>query len=183
MQYFTADLHLGHTNILKHRPQFKNIEEMNNTIINNILNLMNKDDVLYVLGDIALKTIEIEKFLDIMIKNNKNVLLLKGNHDSLPYQKYNKYILKDCIYDIKIENQYITLCHFPMLCWEKSHYNSWMLHGHIHNSFVIPIQGKIMNVGVDINNFTPVSFIQIKEFMDKQPNNFDNEILIKRKEN
>ena len=71
-----------------------------------------------------------------------------------------------------VEDNYITLCHYPMISWNKSHYNSWLLYGHVHNN-EIPLKGKMMNVGVDVNNFYPVSFTQVKEYMNKQPNNYN----------
>ena len=78
--YFIADLHFGHTNILSFdaRP-FKTIEEHDETLIKNWNNTVGIDDDIYILGDISwhnsTKTIEIFKQL------NGNKHLIKGNHD------------------------------------------------------------------------------------------------------
>ena len=58
-----------------------------------------------------------------------------------------------------------------MRVWHRSHYNAWQLYGHSHAKLE-PI-GKQYDVGVDNNNFMPVSFNELVEIMDKQPNNFN----------
>jgi calcineurin-like phosphoesterase family protein len=56
-----------------------------------------------------------------------------------------------------------------MYVWDRSHFDSWCLFGHTHGT-VIPI-GKSMDVGVDSNVFTPVSFEQIVQYMIDRPHN------------
>lgn len=50
--FFTADLHLYHTNIIKHcnRP-FETIEEMNNVLVDNWNKVVGPKDTIYILGD------------------------------------------------------------------------------------------------------------------------------------
>ena len=52
--YFTADLHFGHRTIIRYddRP-FRTVEEMDAAIIKNWNRKVNKDDVVYILGDIS----------------------------------------------------------------------------------------------------------------------------------
>lgn len=52
MQYFVADIHFFHKNIIPNcsRP-FKSIEDMNNTIIENWNKTIQSHDEVYILGD------------------------------------------------------------------------------------------------------------------------------------
>lgn len=56
MIYFTSDLHLGHANSIEftNRP-FSNVDEMNETLVRNINDIVSKKDELWILGDFAYK--------------------------------------------------------------------------------------------------------------------------------
>ena len=80
-EFFTADTHLGHTNIIKYcnRP-FKSTSEMDATIINNINEVVKSDDILYHLGDFSLGNPGyIINYLERI--NCKKIRLILGNHD------------------------------------------------------------------------------------------------------
>lgn len=55
MDYFTADTHFFHKNIIRYcdRP-FESITKMNNVMINNWNNTVGKNDTVYALGDFAM---------------------------------------------------------------------------------------------------------------------------------
>lgn len=57
-----------------------------------------------------------------------------------------------------------------MIRWPRGHYGSWQLFGHVHGGHV-PIVGKQYDIGVDNNDYYPVSFKNIKEIMDSLPQN------------
>jgi calcineurin-like phosphoesterase family protein len=168
--YFTSDWHLGHVNILKYskRP-FSSIEEMNNTIINNFNSIVKKEDVVYFLGDFFYAYKEKTHL-------NGHWNFIKGNHDknyppsNITFDSFN---LQKTYVDLNIYNQKITICHYPMQAYNCSHFNAWMLYGHIHNDASNIIQGKKMNVGVDNNNFYPINFEQIQQYMNQRENNWD----------
>jgi calcineurin-like phosphoesterase family protein len=61
------------------------------------------------------------------------------------------------------------VCHYAMRTWARSHYNSYQLHGHSHGRLE-PI-GKQWDIGVDNNDFYPVSLDGIAEIMSKRPDN------------
>jgi len=166
--WFTADWHASHKNIIKYcgRP-FTNLEEMDDVLLNNYNELVSNGDKVYFLGDL---TFNAETAKNIMKRMKGNIIYVLGNHDT----KIQRVLEGRCdsvnrLLDIEVENQPITLCHYAMRVWNKSHFNSWQLYGHSHGRLK-PI-GKQWDVGVDNNRFKPLSFEELKTIMDKQPNN------------
>lgn len=84
---------------------------------------------------------------------------------------------------IKVENRSIYLNHYPFLCYggtyRKPEDAAWQLFGHVHSGpgntgadaarmkYLFPTQ---YDVGVDNNNYTPVSYSQVKHIISKQVN-------------
>ena len=184
MRWFTSDLHLGHYNIIRYcnRP-FKDAIEMDETIINNINSVVGESDVLYIIGDFAFcrDTYSIEKYLKRF--NCNYIVFVFGNHDRNLQLFFGKDWCKSIgekktiskfkeIADISInENNVkkdITLCHFPMRTWNKSHYGAWHLYGHCHGKLKDDPTSFSFDVGVDTNNFFPYSFQQIVDKMSKK---------------
>jgi calcineurin-like phosphoesterase family protein len=56
-----------------------------------------------------------------------------------------------------------------MRTWHRSHYNSWQLYGHSHGTLE-PI-GKQWDIGIDNNNYYPLSFEDIEMIMNRRPDN------------
>ena len=86
MIYFTSNMHLGHEAIIHmcNRP-FKNVEEMNRTLIRNINSMVHKNDTVYLLGD-ATHRISLDEANDLISKLNGHKIRIRGNHD----KKYDK---------------------------------------------------------------------------------------------
>ena len=57
MVYFTADLHLGHANIIGHcgRP-FASVEEMDRVLLQNWNDRVRPTDAVYILGDLIFRS-------------------------------------------------------------------------------------------------------------------------------
>lgn len=168
MIYFTSDTHLDHKNIIKYcdRP-FKNINEMNETIVENWNKIVHPTDTVYHLGDFSFG----ESIREFVERLNGKIILIKGNHDPFNIKRMNVFDKVFDILEIKLNGISITLCHYAMRVWNKSHFNSWHLYGHSHSK--LPSQGKSHDVGVDNNNFTPISFDELKIIMKNKPNNFN----------
>lgn len=166
--FFTADAHLGHKNIIKYcnRP-FDSVDEMDNEIINRHNSIVTKEDTVIYGGDFTLtKKGAAQNYIDRL--NGKHIFL-KGSHDHwLPNNA-------PTIHELKIGKEYIVICHYAMRRWARSHYNSWQLFGHSHGQLE-PI-GKQWDIGVDNNNFYPLSYDDIKTIMVTRP---DNENLIRK---
>ena len=177
MIYVTSDLHFDHKNIIKlcNRP-FDSVEEMNNAIIENWNKTVKQDDEVYILGDIALSN-NVEAVKNFMNQLNGKKHLIAGNHDSHWLKRYKNgfYDFFESISDykeLKIEDSLFCMMHYPIDDWNKKHYGSFMLHGHSHNASQynenhIRLLVKQYDVGVDANNFTPVSLFNIfKKYHD-----------------
>ena len=87
MIYFISDTHFHHSNIIKYcNIPFKDINEMNETIISNWNSIITKDDVLYHLGDFCLSNDD--EIKNIFNRLNGNKILIRGNHDRKPVKFY-----------------------------------------------------------------------------------------------
>lgn len=167
MVYFTSDLHLGHRGIIamQNRP-FEDIEEMNRVLINNYNSLVGKNDTVYILGDIA-HHLTRPRAEELISKLKGKKILLKGNHD----KNYDPALFEEIrdFHTTSINGHYISLMHYPLLSWPKSHSGSLMLHGHIHSdesyNLINREEGILRyDVGVDANQYMPVSIYQILSF-------------------
>jgi calcineurin-like phosphoesterase family protein len=157
--WFTADFHFHHTKIIDYskRP-FDDIEIMNETLISNYNDLVKSKDTVYILGDISLKAKISEKYLS---RLNGNKIIIIGNHDVRNIKTLKKKYLCHDLVVLNIEKQIVVLCHYAMRTWDRSHYGSWNLHGHSHGTLA-PLKNQ-WDVGVDNNDYKPISFEEIKE--------------------
>ena len=177
MIHFSSDQHYSHKNICRFtgRP-FESIELMNRMLIEYHNAVVQPTDIVYYLGDFAF--CPIDKIKSIMNQLNGTKFFCAGNHDKELLKNRQQLIdggyFKDIRERIEInyEGQFIVLNHYGMRVWNKSHYDSWHLFGHSHNS--LPPFGKSVDVGVDSTwvtgkaEYRPFSFNDIKRFMDKQ---------------
>lgn len=73
---------------------------------------------------------------------NGKKILCKGNHD----KKYDVKLFAG-VYDfleIAVNGINVSLMHYPMMSWPKSHHGSLHLHGHIHSKGDYNLQQKMM---------------------------------------
>lgn len=162
--FFTSDEHYFHTNVIKHcnRP-FNDVEEMHHELIKRNNEVVSKNDTVIHAGDFSFGY---KNLTEKIIKQlNGHHVFLKGSHDRWLTGRYHE------IWEKKIENHFIVVCHYCMRVWARSHYGSWHLFGHSHGG--LNPEGKSWDIGVDNNNFYPVSFEQIKNIMKDRPDNFN----------
>lgn len=164
MKWFTSDQHFFHENIIEYcdRP-FDSLEEMHETIIDQWNVAVKPGDEVYVLGDFAITwnrkdTTPVEAILK---RLNGQKQLIKGNHDRRAVLDAKGWSWVGDCKEIKEQGQRIVLLHYAMRSWSQSHRGSWQLYGHSHG--MLPPVGKQLDVGVDCNDFTPISFDQIKD--------------------
>jgi calcineurin-like phosphoesterase family protein len=170
MLYFTADQHFGHNNIrhLCKRP-YKTIDEMNKALIDNWNSVVTPDDTVYVLGDFAYKMANRLYQYVHQLHGHKHIIM--GNHDRLPRVEYEQQFETVNNYlEIDYQDQHIVLFHYPILSWNKRARGSWMLYGHVHTAGQMrQLDGmKAWNVGVDANEYKPISFEELEVIMDEK---------------
>lgn len=181
MIYLTSDLHLGHSNIIKHcnRP-FNSIEEMNEEILKNINNLVRPNDELYILGDLYFGAKQTENTFEYAKKIKCNhIHLIKGNHD-MSYKDLIKLNDKLKVFEsislykeLKYEKRLFVLCHYPFMdnAWNKAMHGSINIHGHIHSNKDYNDEQKRNGIlrydaGVDANDYYPVLIDDILKFFE-----------------
>ena len=176
--FFTSDTHFNHANIIRfcNRP-FKDVEQMNEVMIANWNRVIGTDDTVFHLGDFCLGgAAEWTKILD---RLNGKIYLILGNHDLKNIRQgfIDKFEHVAMQMHIEIGKQKIYLCHYPFLCFEGGYKDVWQLFGHVHSrnnntgndakrlQYLYPTQ---YDVGVDNNDFRPVSYEQVMNVIRKQ---------------
>lgn len=169
MIFFTADTHFGHNNVIRFcdRP-FSSAAEMDEVMIRNWNARVTGGDTVYILGDMFFRSTNAEEILQ-RLKGKKRLIV--GNHDGSWMTKfdYARYFLSvDKFLETSDGRHTLTLCHYPMLTWKHA-MRSYMIHGHIHNDTsadfypLIAVRENVLNAGVDINGFRPVTFEELLE--------------------
>ena len=189
--FFTSDLHLSHENILLYcsRP-FETVGHMNTILIANWNTIVKEEDIVFILGDFHWgNKQEWKKTLTLL--NGRKYLIL-GNHDKeskIPSETFED-VMDLCdvrIIDSRIgpKEHVFILSHRPFLTWEgRETRNVKHLFGHVHTlsrnsiklenstretdhdiySQIKPTQ--MYDVGVDNNDYTPVSFKQLQTYFN-----------------
>ena len=87
-RYLIADTHFGHKNIISYenRP-FKNVQEMDETLIRLWNEVVDYDDLVYVLGDFTLSRRK-EVISNLVNRLNGRKILIMGNHDTRKPKDY-----------------------------------------------------------------------------------------------
>jgi calcineurin-like phosphoesterase family protein len=175
MIYFTSDLHFYHENVIKHanRP-FSSMEEMNQVLINNWNKKVSTSDEIYILGDITMKGSTYTK--GVLEQLNGRKYLIKGNHDRFADQEtFDKgaFVWIKDYYELNYQNERFILFHYPIEEWNHFFRGSIHLHGHQHNLADYNYQNlerglRRFDVGVDVNNMSPVSIDDIVAFFDNK---------------
>lgn len=194
--FFIADTHFGHNNIIKYcaRP-FNNTDEMDTALIKNWNAKVPKDGIVYHLGDFAWGSIAYWEHIREQL--NGEIILIFGNHDDrFLYNERMRKLFKEVTPQKKIwfNKTCIYMNHYPFLCFGgawKGLDATWQLFGHVHSNSRSKEgldQKRLVNcfptqydVGVDNNNFTPISFDEVSKIITHQQLSgiYDNESLVK----
>jgi calcineurin-like phosphoesterase family protein len=168
MVYFTADLHFGHGNIIRHcnRP-FASVDEMDAALARNWNAAVSPRDEIYILGDLTMAPAA--KAHEILSSLNGRKYFIRGNHDRFlknfePFAE--DFVWVKDYFVLKYGGRDFVLFHYPIAEWAGFFRGAIHLYGHIHNApgSVARMDtrgGLAFNVGVDVNGFKPVSIDEI----------------------
>lgn len=170
MIYFTSDLHLGHAKVIRlcNRP-FTDVEEMDSVLIGNWNKRVHPHDTVFILGDLMFRNEKPPEEYLRQLRGKKHLVI--GNHD--------RDWIKKCDLDKHFESvtnlnflsdgqRQMTLCHYPMMSWPHM-MRAYMVFGHIHGNTdaeywpLIAQSERMLNAGVDINGFRPVTFAEMMQ--------------------
>jgi calcineurin-like phosphoesterase family protein len=166
--WVTSDTHYHHKNICRGTTEwrtekgevpisqtrdFKSLDLMNDTIVNNINSCVMPDDVLIHLGDWSFGGFDrIKDFYDRLIC--KNIHLILGNHDH--HMVNNRENCRDLFLSVshyetlEFKHYKFQLMHYPISSWDGLNKGVFHLHGHCHLPTHMRFgKGKRMDVGMD----------------------------------
>lgn len=166
--FFTSDNHFYHKNIIEYeRRPYKDVEEMNERMIENWNKKVKNNDDVYILGDFSFGNgNETNSLLESL---NGRKYIVRGNHDYfLDKKDFNMDLIewaKD-YYVLKYNKMKFVLFHFPIAVWDCKHHGSIHLYGHVHSNTTTdhPLRFELFNsynVGVDVNDYMPVSIEKV----------------------
>ena len=180
--FFSSDQHFGHRNVLKfcNRP-FEDEKEMGNALIENWNSVVGPDDIVVTMGDFFWfnDSHSIKKCIDKL--NGKEIYIVLGNHDkreSFRRVTDERFHILDGISHIYLrcddptrwylKTFEIVCSHYPLMTWAHRERGAINLFGHIHSGEGridadvdqdLPLwTGQQLDVGVDNQNYKPVSF-------------------------
>ena len=172
--FFTSDTHFGSERAmsLSRRP-FASAKEMDDALILNWNNNVASDDVVYHLGDFG--NLDVRSYL------HGEIHLILGNYETdalhqnpslqSEFEKCFASVLPYTMLTLK-DGSATYLTHKPSEC-KKDMFN---LFGHIHGLRKVSTNG--LNVGVDANNFAPLSEDDVLFFKNAILNYYDHEVFL-----
>ena len=158
--FFTADLHFGHNNVINFKNtdgtkarDFATVQDMEDAMVQMHNEIVKPTDKVYMLGDIAFNARGLEK-----VKQMNGIkILVKGNHDQL---KLNKYV--DVFKDVRgchVTNG-LVFTHIPIHVDQLGRFGC-NVHGHLHSGRVMQgdkIDPRFLCVSVEHTNLKPIDF-------------------------
>lgn len=191
-RWVTSDWHFGHRNILhlgEGRP-FATIEEHDEALITRHNALVAPDDEVWVLGDVAMG--DITESLVKCARMNGHKILICGNHDRpamtddpekrarwtrryMDEGGFSGVLLVENATTVKLpDGRLVKASHYPYAGDSQDgpdryterrpvDEGGWLLHGHVHHSW--RVNGRQINVGVDVWDYEPVRAERIMELI------------------
>lgn len=159
--WFSSDHHFGHSNIIgfSDRPYMSALE-MDEALISEWNGVVRPSDHVYYLGDFSFHSIERTNRIIARLAGRK--FLVKGNHDRRKLVKKMEgwEWIKD-YHELEVGHELFVLMHYPLESWNRMRHGSIHLHGHSHGTR--PPRFNRHDVGVDCNDYRPISLEEARE--------------------
>jgi calcineurin-like phosphoesterase family protein len=169
--FITSDSHFSHANILSFtiddkgtllRPGFKDVTEMDETMVERWNAVVKPSDHVWHLGDVAMK----RQALSIVKRLNGHKRLVFGNHDIYGYEEYAQAGFEKLAGMRVIDG--IIMTHIPLHPDNLQRFKL-NVHGHIHAYDVMNVgnwstvpDSRYFNACVERHNYTPIPLEEIK---------------------
>jgi calcineurin-like phosphoesterase family protein len=170
--FLVSDTHFGHENILKFvstngervRPEWDDVNEMNEAMIARWNERVRVDDVVYHLGDFSMNA----RYLHLAgrLKGRKHLIL--GNHDHSPISEYLRFF--DSVQSCKRLGN-LLLTHYPVHPSSIGFGIKGNAHGHTHEKSVD--DPRYVNVSVEVIGYRPISIEDVRGRLDYQMSSAD----------
>lgn len=183
--WIVSDTHFSHSSILnftdsntglKVRPEFDNVEQMDECMIENWNSVVKAGDIVYHLGDVTFG--DKEKFKSMWPKLQGSKRLIVGNHDDIKFLSSGGFFKKVGMWRMFPEFG-LLMSHVPLHLSSMYRHSLgrplFGIHGHIHQHSS-PI-GPYRNVCVEKTNYCPVN---IETLAEEAKQYFDNQWEIDR---
>jgi calcineurin-like phosphoesterase family protein len=176
--FLTADLHIDHNNLMDYEPErrslFHDLEGQRRELILRHNAVVSPTDTIIVVGDLALSEKNVGPYL---AETNGRKVLVSGNHDRTHscHKKYQNAIRRYLAHGFAEVHEQLELgrflvCHMPYVAderhgerysqWRPKDEGKWLLHGHVHSAW--RTRDRMINVGVDVWDYRPVSLEEIE---------------------
>ncbi len=169
-KFIVSDTHWGHAKLLTftnakgelERPGFKDVDEMNEIMVQNWNSVVSPWDLVYHLGDVAMG----ERGLKFLDRCNGRKILIRGNHDKASLDVYGMYF-EDVLATCSVNSRAgFIMSHIPL---HPSSLYRWTgnVHGHLHSNRVLLDNGHIDKrywcAAVEHTNYTPIAYEEVKK--------------------
>lgn len=181
--FITGCTHLFHKNICKGvstwpeggMRDFPDEFVMTKQVTKNINDKVGVDDILIIAGDFAFggrdKLVTAREMI-----NCKTIYLVMGNHDyGILKGKYEYLFTKtwgdwdvSCIVRFVVGDKTYLVSHYALRVWEDSHHGVRNLYSHSHGTLPDDPNALAFDVGMDAQQLSPLSFIEVEERISKK---------------
>ena len=175
--WISSDHHLGEDRFSLMQRPFSSIDEHNNCIIENHNKLVGVNDTVYFNGDVLYQKGDIEANINLISQINGKKILIRGNHDRpisdeqfAPY--FEQIVPEGKGVELEVGGISCYVTHYPTRAMEAK----FNLVGHIHAAWKFQLNS--MNVGVDVNHFSPLNLDSIPFFVKAITEFYDEDVWV-----